>query len=249
KLVAAGALALSAGAVQAAPVHVGGVIWDPDSGFDFTSNGQLIEEQLNLVPGPDFNNVLSGFGVITGMNNTFVSTFCPGCELTYEFGGYVVDSVIPGVGAEAELTFTGGWINFYVDHTPDYDANSAATAGSQGGENALWLALEGHDIGGGVTLEAELDSFGAGFDAGDGEGLLDVVGGLAEENFDTDSQTDGADFVFSSSFQPLPQGATPEGYELFGTADLRGESIPVPATALLLGLGLLGMGAVRKRSK
>ncbi len=254
KLVAASAVALSAGAVQAAPINVGGVVWDPDTPlFDFSSNSNLIEDQLNLVPGPDFVNTLTGFGQVTGINQTNQATFCPGCELTYVFGGYTVSNVsVDDKGTpldtsddEATIEFSGGWIEFYVDSSTAYDANDQASAG----DGLLWLRLEAHDVNG-ASLVSELTNYGNGTDAGTGIGLLDVHSGAAASNFDTDTQTDGADFVFSSSFQPLPNNAvTDDGFELFGTADLRGESIPVPATAFLLGLGLLGMGVVRKRTK
>ncbi|GAC21989.1 PEP-CTERM sorting domain-containing protein [Paraglaciecola arctica] len=249
-LLSAGLMASS----SAMAVNVGGVVWNPADMFDFTSNSQLIEDLLD--PGADgiFNTAddvvssLNGFGKVTGINNTFEATFCPsGCELTFEFGGYQVTNVIAGVG-DTRIGFTGGWINFYVDSGTAYDANSKASAIDGG---APWLSLAAHETfsathGINTSLNATLSSFGAGVDAGVGAGLLDVVGGAAMSNFDTNTRTDGADWVFSSSFQPIGS-TTPDGFELFGTADFRGDSIPEPSSLALLGLGMLGLGFGARR--
>ncbi|WP_438863404.1 PEP-CTERM sorting domain-containing protein [Neptunicella sp.] len=254
---AALALSLSASAI-ASPVNVGGVVWDPDSFFDFTSNSNLVEDLLDagadgvFGTADDVVDTLSGFGLVTGLNGTNQSTFCPsGCELTFEFGGFEIASVIPD-GGGARLGFTGGWINFYVDSSTAYNALDKSTAVDGG---TPWLSLQAHETFSGIhgimtSIDATLSSYGAGTDAGLGGGLLDVVGGAAMGNFDTDTQTDGADWVFSTSFQPIPSGATPDGLELFGTADFRGSSIPEPSSIAILGLGLLGLaGASRRRQK
>ena len=243
---------------SAMAVDVGGVVWDPSDLFDFTSNSNLIEDLLD--PGADnifgtaddVVNTLNGFGKVTGINNTFEATFCPsGCELTYEFGGYLVSSVVAS-GSDTLLGFTGGWIRFYVDSDTAYNGNSKATATN----GPLWLELAAHETfsathGINTSLNATLNDFGGGTDAGEGAGLLDVMGGLAMGNFDTNTQTDGADWVFTSSFQPIPNnGVTPDGFELFGTADFRGNSIPEPSSLALLGLGMLGLGfGVRRKHK
>ncbi|MDX2367878.1 MAG: PEP-CTERM sorting domain-containing protein [Colwellia sp.] len=257
KVLIGGAVALGM-STNAMALNLGGVIFDPSSLFDWTSNSQLIEDLLDPgvdgvfdLPGAasadDVVNTLNGFGKVTGINNTFQADFCPTCELTYEFGGFKVASVVAS-GTDTLLGFTGGWINFKVDSATAYngDDKSSATDG------ASWLELTAHETfsathGLFTSINATLNSFGAGTDAGVGAGLLDVSGGLAMANFDTDTQTDGADLVFSTSFQPIPGGAQGDDLELFGTADFRGDSIPEPSSIALIGLGLLGFSAARRR--
>ena len=234
--------------------NVGGVIWDTGSIFDFSSNSNLVEDLLDpggdgvFGTGDDVVNTLNGFGIITNMNGTGEASFCPGCQLTYEFGGFLVSTVDTVSDAPNTLIdFTGGWINFYVDTTTAYDSNDITTANN----GPLWLSLAGHAVGG-STIQATLTDFGGGTDAGTGTGLLDVTGGMAMENFDTDTETDGADWVFSTSFQPFQSGGTTDdGFELFGTADFGGTSIdvPEPTSLAILGLGLVGLAFGSRRKQ
>jgi len=266
-LAGAAALTLSMTA-QAGNINVGGVIWDPEDGADFSSNTSLVEDQLNFNPaaGPIVDE-LTGFGIVNIFNGDLVGDFCPGCELTFQFGGFVVDNpatdIVTGdfdllnAGLETFIGFTGGWINFYIDDTADYDSEVFASAGSEGAANALFLRLEAHEVfnailGKDLSIGSILSSFGIGSDKGVGSSLMDAVSGLAFENFDTNEEADGADITFTSSFHPYSDQSQADvngGYELFGSADLSGNSIgiPEPSTIALLGLGLLGFAGARKR--
>jgi len=234
--VAALGLSLSA---QASDINIGGVVWDPESvnsfpdEVDFTSSGILTETATTGIPG----DIVTGYGLFTTINNTFpnMADFCPSCELTFTFS-MELDSIVPGGGASANFAFKNLVIDIFVDGMPNYN-DTAANAG----DGNLFLQLTSNGL-----LTGSGDNIGTGSDDGSGSGLLDVTQGigLAWKNFDTNEQVNGADFVFSSSFQP--KGAGFPGI-LTGDFQLTGNSIPEPTSIALLGLGMLGFAASRKR--
>ena len=229
-LAATAALTMSMSA-QAAEINVGGVVWDPDSTFalpalnDFFSSGTLIETATNGIPG----NQVTGSGIFTNMNSALINSFdfCPTCELTFTFSMNLVGT------DGTNFTFENLDINIFVDNSADYTGAYASAA-----DGNLWLSLVNNGFLTGVGTD-----IGTGSDTGTGTALLDVTGGLAMDNFDTNKQVNGADMVFSSSFQPL----TGAPGLLSGTFELTGDSIPEPSTIALLGLGLLGFAGARKR--
>ena len=125
------------------------------------------------------------------------------------------------------ITFTGGTIKVYVDHTPNYDSLLASTAS----DGDLFLDLAGHS-----EYDLTAMSMGTLFSTptptasfkGNGRGDLDVVGGLAAGNFDTNQintiqdaagTIGSADFSFSSSFQLIGGNAQNPGGSTFESDD------------------------------
>lgn len=243
KAVAGAALALSLSAAQATPINVGGVVWDPDHALDFEA--QITFTQRLVPAGPTVE--LTGTGAVFSLNSFLpnIASFCPGCELTLQFGGFFA---LPSP-TTPDSVFSNGWLKLYVDDTPDYVGGFDVANATNG---PLWLSLvatynrfvsdnpsnPGDLASGQLTVAWEVDS---------------VNGGLAAGNFDTNSEPfPGTDPVFisdlfsraSSTFflQPLVGN---DSRQSNGT--VTGNSIPEPGSLALAGLGLLGLAAMRRR--
>ncbi|CAG1019941.1 hypothetical protein BURC_04871 [Burkholderiaceae bacterium] len=253
-VLASAVLLSTAGYSMAATVNIGGL--DVSTGPIF-SVASIYENFVDSV-----GDELTGLGEVTQINGVAVGDLCAGCELTYQFGGYMVTSL-----SATDITFSGGWVNFYLGFGADNDFNPFASANSAADLTAatngtLFLNLVGHQVdAAGNTFNGTGTNLNSTAAVGFGAGLADVDlagAGIANAFFNSNMipATFGgpADFQLGSSFgnAVLPHpGECPDGPMcLAGSADFRAQVIPEPETyaLMLAGLGVVAFVARRRKS-
>jgi hypothetical protein len=237
-----GGAMLMAGQAVADPISVDGIQFETGSVF------HAAELYENMISAP--GDTLMGYGRIDSINSH--KNYCAGggnCELTFTFGDYTVDHIDAN-----HVTFTGGQVMLYADSSANFNASDRATAA----DGDLFLSTTGHaytdtDTGRTGTLIATGSNLTTGQAQGSGVGYLDVVGGDAQQYFNTDTFNDfmggTTDLQFNSTFSPNAcSNATDQPICGSGLLKSVTRAVPEPGALGLMGLGLLGVGfGVRRR--
>ncbi len=267
---AAAVLMLSTGAAMAVPTATVDGITIP---IDSASGGAVFSVQTDtesLLLGP--GSILQGVGIVNQIKDAPSNTVtygqpcytvgCAGTFLTDAFKNFVVRTTQTNTDGTTTVFLTGGQLNYYVQSSmPNLNTGNQLTDIANASAGTLFLSL----------LPAPIDEFNdtftiiiPGSDLGNfsgvaqGQGYLNVTGGDAATNFNTNSFATGgtgpytgtvADIKFVGNANLITGASVTPDFPVTGSDDTFSNTVPEPASLALLGAGLFLLAwSLRRKS-
>lgn len=194
-----------------------------------------------------------------GQNNAF---------LTFVFSGFTATSVTAPTGTtDGTILFSGGTVNFYVESAaPNLTTGSQLTDFANASSGTLWLTASAAPLdAAGDTLKVSIPAGATllNFQNATGNAFFDVTGGDAFATFNSNNQFDAFDTNGGTCFFGIPtaQGCADVrfsessstgisgDFRVSGSANIKADAIPEPATLALFGTGLTLLGWASRRRR
>ncbi|MBS0465966.1 MAG: PEP-CTERM sorting domain-containing protein [Proteobacteria bacterium] len=168
------------------------------------------------------------------------------------------------LGVCTTTTFSSGGVWALYQNTSDYNPTLGPTVAAGKDLNALlYPSITGGSLylsgvfGAGVSSADSTATYQSAYNsstiAGAGQAYLDITGGSAKTQYDTNTMTDPNggkhDLFLDITYNDADGSARALGWTVTSSGQIKGNAVPEPGTMALAGLALLGAGLASRRRK